>query len=286
MERDDDRLPAVTLFTITYRQPDRIRLTVRDALAQHYPTDRLEIVVVDHGSGDGTAQLVRALTQDAPRAKLIEAEHEADYESARLWNAGLAAAAEQTAVFVQVDDVRLRPDFVREHVKWHLDDRLRLVTGPKVEGPGLEPVWDPATCKRQALSPRGRPVRCNFVAIWGASMSFGRELVELVRDPPFDNPYDERMTGWGWHEVELAYRMESAGAELVYDPAVAAYHPLHDARADRLRRSIDRTATLERTRAANERYVREKHALASLPWWDGPGEEVAAPRRHGTVTAS
>ena len=110
-------LPPVTVLTITYRQPERIRMTVGDVLRQEYPSDRLELVVLDHGSGDDTPSIVRSLARRAPfPVKLLEAEHVADYESARLWNACLAAAADETRVFVQIDDVRLEPDLVRQHV--------------------------------------------------------------------------------------------------------------------------------------------------------------------------
>jgi hypothetical protein len=105
-------------------------------------------------------------------------------------------------------------------------------------------------------------------------MSFRRELHDLVYRPPFENPYDERMTGWGWHEIELAYRMERAGAELVYDPAAGVYHQLHEAATEVTRRGFQRAEEVSRGSRLNELYVREKHGLDDLPWWKGSGAET------------
>jgi glycosyltransferase involved in cell wall biosynthesis len=258
----------VTAYTITYRQPDRLALTLRDLLAQDYPLDRFEIVVLDDGSGDETQDVLAARRSASPvPLRVLSVEHERDYHSSRRWNQCIAAASPATAVFVQFDDVRLRPDFLRRHVGWHLDGVRRLISGAKFEGPGAEPVWRLDACRRRAVSPDGGAAPCNYLAIWGASLSFGRELMASVVSAPHDNPYDERMTGWGWHEVELAYRMERAGAELVYDPAAGVYHQLHAPDRELRERRLDREAEVSRNGERNKGYFRAKHGLTTLPWW-------------------
>jgi hypothetical protein len=264
-------LPSIAVYTITYKQPDRLRLTLDDLLRQDYPPDLVEVVVLDDGSADETAHVLDSFVRDAPFAvTVLVEEHEYDYQSSRRWNQCIAATSPQSRVLVQIDDVRLRPDFLSRHAEWHAAHRLRLVSGAKFESTAQEPTFEPSTCRRNGLSADGGAALCPFVAIWAASLSFRRELLELVLRPPFENPFDDRMIGWGWHEIELAYRMECAGAQLVYDPRVGVYHQLHDDSIEIERHGLRRADEVPRSSKANEVYVREKHTLDSLPWPEGP----------------
>jgi len=105
-----------------------------------------------------------------------------------------------------------------------------------------------------------------WTAVWGASLSYPRALVERLRAEPHELPYDELMTGWGFHEVEFAYRAVRAGATLVYDPAVGVFHRRHGMIADRGRR-IDHARSRDRDGHRNAEYVRTKHRLEALPRW-------------------
>src|SRR5690348_7964932 len=59
IQTDDTLTPSVTLFIPAYNEADVIRRKLYNSLALEYPTDRLQIVVVDDGSDDGTADIVR-----------------------------------------------------------------------------------------------------------------------------------------------------------------------------------------------------------------------------------
>ena len=258
-------VPFVTAFTITYNQRERVEATVADLMAQDYPRDRYEVVVLDDGSRDGTASALGGLAATAPvPLKVLACAHEAHYQSARRWNQCIAAAWPRSEVFVQVDDVRARPDFLRRHAAWHAGPKRVMVTGAKFEGD--DETWELSSCQRGGLSPDGGAVDVAFTAMWGASLSFSRAGVEAVMRPPHERPYDERMQGWGFHEVELALRMERAGARMVYDPGVGVFHRNHEP-AGEARRELDREALVSRGSAANEAYLLRKHGLARLPRW-------------------
>ena len=49
-----------------------IERCLRDALAQNYPADRLEVVVADGGSRDGTREILAALARADRRVRVIE----------------------------------------------------------------------------------------------------------------------------------------------------------------------------------------------------------------------
>ena len=262
-----DEQPRVTAYTISYDQRARVLALLEDLARQTYPPELMEVIVLDDGSSDGTADRIAADAAALPwRLRLLRREHEADYLSARRWNECIAAADPVSAVLVQLDDVRARPDLIERHARWHADSALRMVTGAKFDADVER--WDLASCARGhlAASDGGARVVEPWTAVWGASLSFSRTLVERLRREPHDRPYDERMVGWGFHEVEFAYRAAREGATIVYDPAVGVFHRRHGPIADRGRR-INHARRREVDGARNERYVLAKHQLAALPRW-------------------
>ena len=60
---NDDALPSATLIISAYNEADVLAKKLDNALALEYPAGRLEIVVVDDGSRDGTAAIARAYAE-------------------------------------------------------------------------------------------------------------------------------------------------------------------------------------------------------------------------------
>lgn len=258
--------PFVTVYSITYNQLQIVRQTILDLFSQDYLKDRYEIVILDDGSIDGTPGILKQIANSSPiPMRVIAVRHEADYLSARRWNQCIVASSPQTEIFIQIDDVQLRSDFIQQHIKWHLKKGDFLVTGAKFEG--NTEVWDLNTCRRNMLAgPDGTATKCNYLAAWGASLSFSRRMVEKVWQEPYDRPYDERMVGWGFQETEFAYRAQMAGAQVVYDPAAGVFHKKHSKATETIR-GLKREALVHQGKEQNEHYLREKHGLQDLPWW-------------------
>src|SRR5207248_11547602 len=59
IQTDATLTPSVTLFLPAYNEADVIRRKLHNSLALEYPLARLHNVVVDDGSDDGTADIVR-----------------------------------------------------------------------------------------------------------------------------------------------------------------------------------------------------------------------------------
>jgi hypothetical protein len=73
---DDGSLPTVWVLIAAYDAEPFVGQAVRSALAQDYPADRVHVVVVDDGSSDGTAEVVRAVAAEHPgRVTLVEQEN-------------------------------------------------------------------------------------------------------------------------------------------------------------------------------------------------------------------
>ncbi|MCI0560427.1 MAG: hypothetical protein MN733_18225, partial [Nitrososphaera sp.] len=141
-----------------------------------------------------------------------------------------------------------------------------LVTGAKFEADSL--TWKLSKCRRRSLAgPNGTASEifaCK--AVWGASLSFNARSMSRVIHPPHDIPYDERMVGWGYHEVEFAMRMQKMGARLAYDPAAGVFHQNH-VRATEETRGLRRAELIRDGEERNIRYILEKHGLKELQKW-------------------
>jgi GT2 family glycosyltransferase len=265
-----NELPYTTVYTITYRQKEVLRDTLTGLFDQSYPTTRYEIVVLDDGSEDGTMELLWDLRHQSPvQMRVLSVFHEADYLSAKRFNQCVASASKTSSVFVHVEDAIVRPDFIWQHVKWHLQPIASLVSGAMFESETL--TWEIAASDpdRRYLSPTGEPVECDFQAAWAKSMSYSRTMMAAIWEEPYDRPFDERMTGWGYHEVEFAWRMLQAGARIIYDPAAGVFHPRHTESKEG-KRGFDRTDLINKGEAKNIEYICRKHGLSGLDEWSPP----------------
>ncbi|MFI7026806.1 glycosyltransferase family 2 protein [Micromonospora sp. NPDC049900] len=260
--------PQVTLFTMTYNQRDKVLALLRDLADQTYPASRLTVVVLDDGGTDGTGDVLREIAPDLPYRLLpLRREHEAHYLTAQRWNECIAAGDPDTQIWIQVDDVRVRPDFVERHVAWHTGSRLRLVTGAKFEGD--EETWSLSSCRRARLAAPDGVARTGvpWTAAWAASFSYPATLVEMLSTSDIQRPFDAGMTGYGLHEVEFGARAQLCGAEIVYDPAVGVFHQNHNDRNDH-GRGIDHAAQVAARWQNNARYLCRKHGITALPPYD------------------
>jgi glycosyltransferase involved in cell wall biosynthesis len=96
--------PFVTIVVPTRNRARLLGDALASLLVQDYPRDRYEIVVVDDGSTDGTAEVVLRSAKRAgpPKVGLIRQPHRA-VDAAR--NRGVAAAAGSLIAFLDDDEV-------------------------------------------------------------------------------------------------------------------------------------------------------------------------------------
>lgn len=102
-------LPRVSVIVPAYNEAVGIEAAVRSLAASDHT--ELEVVVVDDGSTDGTADVVRSL--DLPRVRLVQ---QPNAGKATALNTGVAAARHDVLVMVDGDTV-FQPDTVRRLVQ-------------------------------------------------------------------------------------------------------------------------------------------------------------------------
>jgi len=125
--RPGEYLPTVTVLIAAYDEAEHIEATVRNKLASDYPADRLEVIVISDGSGDGTDAIVAGIGD--LRVRLIRQEPRAGKTSAL--NLAMPEVTSQVAVFSDANSL-YRDDTIRHLVAPLADPEVGYVTGRMV----------------------------------------------------------------------------------------------------------------------------------------------------------
>lgn len=120
----DDHQPRVSVLIAAFNEAASIEQTVRNKLAQDYPADRLEVLVVSDASDDGTDAIVEAISD--PRVRLVRQEPRAGKTSGL--NLIAPQATGEVLVFSDANSL-YAPDTIAELVKPLADPDVGYVTG-------------------------------------------------------------------------------------------------------------------------------------------------------------
>lgn len=120
-----EKQPFVTIVMPIRNEADYIERTIRSILDNDYPADRLEILVADGQSDDGTAEIVEGIGQKDPRVRLFE-------NTGRVVSTGLnmTLRAARGDIFIRVDGhCTVTPDFIRKSVACLIEHPEAWVAG-------------------------------------------------------------------------------------------------------------------------------------------------------------
>lgn len=123
----DPGLPLVSFIAPCRNEAANLTLSLGALVAQDYPADRLEIIVADGESDDGSADIARAVLSEAPQHTLVVGNPE------RSTPAGLNVAlahARGDIVVVVIAHGELAPDYVRRAVELLSSTDADCVGGP------------------------------------------------------------------------------------------------------------------------------------------------------------
>lgn len=126
VQSDPRHTPDVTLIIAAYNEARHIEATVRNKLAQEYPRDRLQILVVSDGSTDGTDDIVAAIAAEDSRMQLI-CQSPRQGKTAAL-NRAVAEARGEVLVFSDANSL-YRPGALATLVANFADPEVGYVTG-------------------------------------------------------------------------------------------------------------------------------------------------------------
>jgi hypothetical protein len=131
----------------TYNHQGLIEKALRSVLEQDFPTDQFEIIVVDDGSTDKTAEIVR---QFEPRVRLIRKKNGGQ---ASAFNAGIPACSGEVIAFLDGDDWWAPGKLQRVAQAFAEDPSLGMLGHAFIESfdDGIERVIQPAATGRFRL---------------------------------------------------------------------------------------------------------------------------------------
>lgn len=124
--RETGATPEVSVIIPAHNEEVHIRRTIRDIYESRYPADKLQVVVVNDGSTDGTQKEIEASQQEYP--ELIALEFKKSVGKRHALAAGTRMTDSEIVVYVDSDSF-LDPDGLARIVEGFSDKRVAAVTG-------------------------------------------------------------------------------------------------------------------------------------------------------------
>jgi cellulose synthase/poly-beta-1,6-N-acetylglucosamine synthase-like glycosyltransferase len=205
-------LPFVTVIMPVRNESGFIGRSVFAVLGQDYPSDRMEILIVDGMSTDGTREVILELAKEYDNLRLIDNPRKI---APSALNLGIAEARGE--IIVRVDGhCEIASDYVRRCVEHLTNDGVDAVGGP------IETVGESRSAKMIALamsSPFG---------VGGSSFRTLKDramLVDTVAFPGFTRaaiekagPFDEELVRN--QDDEYSYRLRKLGGRILLAPNI------------------------------------------------------------------
>jgi glycosyltransferase involved in cell wall biosynthesis len=214
MKHDLGNLPGFSVVIPTYRRRrslERVLAGIRD---QQYPSDRLEVIVVNDGGDDGTVEMVRSL-EIGFRLRVLE---QPNLGPGAARNLGVEHAASPFVLFLD-DDVVPTRGLVAEHASVHRDSRDLVVMGSML-GDGRERMpwlrWESVTLAKQYDAMEAGLFRPTPWQFYTGNASLLREHV--VRAGGFDPRFRRA------EDIELGFRLERLGLTFAFQRNAEGRH--------------------------------------------------------------
>lgn len=247
----------ISIIIPVYDKLPRLKLTLASLENQTYSKNDFEIIIVDNGLTDKTAEYIAKLETKLPlRYCYIENQGRS---IAR--NRGLQEAKGKIIIFID-DDVLLCPMFLEEHIRLHMEQEC-VVHGKILDLPFLKFFKDPTIgilydefsnadikmlrnkciSERDVLEHFDKSIANNgrysamekaikkilesdgnapWIGFTGANVSLSKKWLEDV------GGFDERFgANWGCEDMELGYRLYQKGYKFIYGNNAVNYHMSH-----------------------------------------------------------
>ena len=214
----------VTVAIPTYNRADFLRQTLAGIVAQQFPRDHFEVLVVDNNSRDHTAAVVAEFAAAHPAPRHVREERQG-LDHAR--NRALAEARGEIVVFGD-DDILVQPDWLAQIVVPLLADparRIGAVGGEVIPVfPDGLPAWVREWHAPLAFRPDAGPLAANHSPM-GANLAFPKWVFEKLG--PFHTELDRAAGNYfSGGDSEMIRRVRAAGLEVWFAPAAAVRHQM------------------------------------------------------------
>ncbi|MBW3671086.1 MAG: glycosyltransferase, partial [Acidobacteria bacterium] len=223
----------------------RMLLQVLEALDRQVDAPDFEVVVVNDGSKDDTAETLRRLETEGRFGYSLVQRTQENSGPGRARNFGVTLAGGRTIIFIG-DDTVPEPRFVSEH------DRVHVSHG--------EDPW--IACLGYTGWPETEKVTAFMDYINDYGLQFGYEMIDHETIVPFNffytsnisisrevllaHPFDTSFPAAAWEDIELAYRLDGLGLKIHYNEMAVTrhHHPMTIASFARRQFTVGRSGAI------------------------------------------
>lgn len=213
-------LPRVSVLVPTSNRADSLLRTLDSLAAQDYPRDRFEIVVIDDGSTDHTAETVKRIARRQPDG-LIRYEFVPKGHIVHAKNRGLEIATGEIVAFTD-DDCTFESDWLRTLVQPFADPEVGAAGGADrapADSPPLAAAVDYAftgLLGSGGVRSGGKGARVGRFYPCGCNMAIRKGVLEKT------GRFDARF--YNGEEIELDYRIIEAGYRTQFQDGARVWH--------------------------------------------------------------
>jgi len=217
----EDGLPAVSVIVLNWNGKDHLRECLRSLEALDYPGEKLELIVLDNGSTDGSVEFIG---RSHPRVKLLRNEENLGFAGPN--NRAAAESGGRCLAFLN-NDMRVREDWLRKLVEqldpqrdvscvaskvlsWDGTSIDFVDAGINFEGKGFQEYYQSKELYRH------QEVK-EVVFPNGGAFLVTREAFEAA------GGFDEDYFAY-YEDVDLGWRLRLQGQRVVVAPDAVAYH--------------------------------------------------------------
>lgn len=211
-----------TVIIPTYNRADKLNHCLKCLFEQSLPKSKFEVIVVDDGSNDHTQQILKKWASKWPK---LQHKKQKNRGQGVARNKALKLAKGELILFIG-DDIYPTKDFLKTHVQFHKKN-------PQINRACLGLTeWDPdkniSPYMKWLVQGPGAPQfayyklkpnkTCNFWFFYTSNISLKKVLLQKEQ-------FDTNFKGYGWEDIELAYRLKKKlNLKIIYKPKALAYH--------------------------------------------------------------
>ncbi|MBC5825722.1 MAG: glycosyltransferase [Candidatus Eremiobacteraeota bacterium] len=196
--------PLISVQLCTYNRRRLLAKVLQALFDQQLPRSQYEVILVDDGSDDGTAEEVISRLQPSCALHVVR---QRNAGLARGRNVGLARARGKIVLFMD-DDVLATPGLLSAHLRFHRSHSRAICRGAVINVSSFDALPPPRYSWRNYSG----------AYFWTTNVSVPKELLEQV------GGFDERFREYGWEDLELGFRLRKVGVRSLLSRDALVYH--------------------------------------------------------------
>lgn len=212
----------------TFNRKNTLKECINALIRQDFPKTDFEIIIVDDGSRDETADLAGKFSRDYSN---IHYYHQLNQGQGIARNLGISKACGKIIVFIG-DDMIAAPSFLTEHMRFHLryPEENSAVLGYTTWHPKLQitpfmrwlengsSILGKFGGHQFAYEKLKGKLLADYNFFYTINISLKKSLLEKQK-------FDPAFAGYGWEDIELGYRLfRQEGLKIYYNPDAMGYH--------------------------------------------------------------